>query len=143
MRTWKYWQDWAALIPGLLLLITPFVFGVATIGSHSWSAWIFGAVIGVVAVALALLWLGFPSNRLTETTTIIVGTALFISPWILGFTAFTVDMWALCIVGVLLVLVAGGLAVENWSRQTGLPTYRLLYQNTKTSRGYRRLSNPL
>ncbi|GAC1344949.1 MAG: SPW repeat protein [Ktedonobacteraceae bacterium] len=145
MKTWRRWQDWATLVLGMLLLITPFVFGIATFGSSSWSASILGAVVGVVAVILALLWLGFPSNRVTEGMTVIVGTVLFISPWMLGEGWLTAGAWTSSIVGVLLVIAAGAMSVENWSRQAGFPNYRASRKGlieSETPQGYRRLSNP-
>ena len=124
MKTWRRWQDWLPLVLGVLLFLTPFVFGIETLGSRSWDAWILGAIVGVVAVAFALLWLGFPSNRVTEGMTVLVGMVLFISPWVLGEAWLTASAWASCIVGVFLVIAAGRVSVENWSRkENSLPSF--------------------
>ncbi len=145
MKTWRRRQDWVPLVLGVLLLITPFVFGIATIGSRSSEAWILGTVVSVVAVILALLWLGFPSNRVTEGMTVIVGIVLFISPWVLGGALLTAGAWASCIIGMLLVIAAGGMGLENWSRQAGFPAYRAWHRDSiesETPHGYQQLSNP-
>jgi membrane-bound ClpP family serine protease len=143
LKTWKYWHDWATFIPATLLITTPFVFGVATIGSHTLSAWIFGAVLGVISMILALLWLLFPTNQFTSAMTMMVGTALFVAPWLLSFATFTVDRLVPCIVGLLLILAAGWLAAKHWSRQINVTAYCLLSQNPQIARDYRRATNPL
>lgn len=124
MNTLKRLQDWAPRVLGVLLLITPFVFGIMTLGSRSLSAWILGAVIGVVAVALSVLWLGTSGNKTIAMVTVIVGTVLFITPWILDGILFVADAWASCIVGLLLVIAAGAMLVKNDGRQVGFATYR-------------------
>src|SRR5258708_14052392 len=78
MKTWNRWQELTPKVLGVLLIIVPFVFGITTIGSSSWDAWVLGAVGGVVAVFLALFWVGFPSNRGAGGLTVIVWTAPFI-----------------------------------------------------------------
>ena len=146
MKRMRQWQNWAFLIPGLLLITVPFVFGRATLGSRSWDAWVLGAIVGLASVVLALLWLGFPGNRVTGGMTMIVGMILLISPWALGVPWIAVDAWASSIIGVILILSAGGLSLHNWSRQTWFPTYwasRRSSIGSKTSHGYRRITNPL
>jgi MFS-type transporter involved in bile tolerance (Atg22 family) len=115
---------------GVVLLITPFVFGIATFGSTSLDVWILGAVVSVVAVILALLWLGFPSNRVTEEMTVMVGLVLFISPWVLGEAVLTADAWASWIIGVLLIIAAGGVSAAHWKRQVAIPTHRSWHKLT-------------
>ena len=124
MKTWNRWQDWAPRLLGILLIFVPFVFGLATLGTGSWNAWMLGAVVGVVSMALALLWLGFPSNRVTEGLTVMVGTVLLITPWVLDESSITAGLWASCILGGLLVVAAGGMSLINSSRQAVFPTSR-------------------
>ena len=145
MKLLRRWQDWAPLVAGVLLITIPFVFGRATLGSRSLDAWVLGAIVGVVAVVLALLWLGFPVNRVTGGMTVIVGMILLISPWVLGLPWLAIDAWTSCIIGALLVIIAGGLSLENWSRQTWFPTYWARHRGSigsETQHGYRRVTNP-
>ncbi len=58
MKAWTRWQDWVSLVLGVLLFISPWVFGTATNGASSWDAWI----IGVLGVLLALWALAFLST---------------------------------------------------------------------------------
>src|SRR5260370_14858995 len=83
MKTWNRWQEFTPKVLGVLLIIVPFVFGIATIGSSSWDAWLLGTVVAVVSIVLVLLWFGFPSHRVTEGLTVMVGTVLLIIPWVL------------------------------------------------------------
>ena len=117
MKTGKRWQNRLPLLIGALLLLTPLVFGIAMIGTHSWNAWLLGAVVGVVAVALASLWWLFPDQGVVGGMTVVLGFVLLIAPWALGKSWLTVNAWALCILGIVLVSAAGGLAVAKGSRQ--------------------------
>jgi membrane-bound ClpP family serine protease len=126
MKTLRRLQNWSPRVLGILLLLTPFVFGIMTLGSSSLSAWILGSVIGVAAVALSIFWLGAFSNRVIEMITVMVGTVLVITPWIMNGSWFIADAWASCIVGLLLVLATGTLSLRNAGRQVGFATYRQL-----------------
>src|SRR5258706_7518513 len=74
MKTWNRWQELTPKVLGVLLIVVPFVFGITTIGSRSSDALVLGTVVGVVAIILALLWVGLASNRVTEGLTVMVGT---------------------------------------------------------------------
>src|SRR5258708_37008612 len=93
MKTWNRWEELTPKVLGVLLIVEPFVFGITTIGSSSWDAWVLGTVVGVVAIILALLWFGFPSNRVTEGLTVMWGTVLFIIPWALDETPVSAAVW--------------------------------------------------
>ncbi len=144
MKTWRRWQDLTPRILGVLLIFVPFVYGMATIGTDSWNAWILGTVIGVVSMALALLWLGSPSNRVTEGMTVMVGTVLLITPWALDESSLSAGVWASCILGALLVVAAGYASIVNSSRQMVFSTSWARNRDSmesQSSNGYRRVSN--
>jgi membrane-bound ClpP family serine protease len=135
MNTMKARNRWQELTPkalGVLLIIVPFVFGIVTIGSNSWSAWVLGAVVGVVSIVLALLWFGFPGNRVTHGLMVMVGVVLFFTPWVMGESLLSA--------GALLVIGAARMAMESQRRQAAAPAYRPLRggsMESETSRGYR------
>ena len=126
MKILRRFQDWAPRALGILLLLTPFVFGIMTFGASSLSAWILGAIVGVAAVSLSIFWLGAFSNRVIEMMTVMVGTVLVITPWIMDGTWFVVSAWASCIVGLMLVVTAGLVSMRNTGRQVGFAAYRPL-----------------
>jgi hypothetical protein len=118
MRAWTRWQDWAIVVLGVILFITPWVFGTASVSSGPWDAWI----LGVVAVILGLLSLGLPRNIVTEWITLVVGILLFISPWVLGFAAVAAAAWSAWIIGILLFVAAGWVLLEQrGSTHAGVP----------------------
>ena len=140
MKTWNRWQELTPKVLGVLLISVPFVFGIATIGTHSWGAWVLGTVVSVVAMALALLWLGFPSNRVTEGMTVMVGTVLLIIPWALDESSLNVGVWASSILGALLIIGVARMAMESERRAATVPAYRSLRRGSmesETSNGYR------
>src|SRR5215470_1554800 len=117
MKTRKRWQERTSLLIGILLFVTPFAFGLETIETNSWAAWILGTIVGLVALILALLWLGLPSTILTEWLTMLVGLTLFVSPWVLGESWLMPEVWASCALGVVLAAAAGDALVEHWTNQ--------------------------
>ncbi len=137
MNIWRRWQKVAPVVIGALLLLTPLVFGLATIGSRFLWAWMLGAVVAVGAVALALLWLGYPRNRVIEWMVAPLGLALLISPLLLGLTAAA---WAACIMGVVLLTAAAGVLMESRGHQATFLAYRAVYPD---SGAYRRVSSPM
>ena len=126
MKTWNRWQELTPKMLGALLIIVPFVFGIATIGSSSWDAWLLGTVVAVVSIVLGLLWFGFPINKLTEGLTVMVGVVLFITPWVMGESLLSASAWASSILGALLVVGAARVAMESQRRRAPAPAYRPL-----------------
>ena len=118
MKAWTRWQDWVSLVLGVILFITPWVFGTATNGARSWDAWI----IGVIGVILALLALAFLSAAtIAEGLSVVLGVLLFISPWVLGFASVAPAAWAAWVIGVLFVLVNGWTLLQTRSPRAGAP----------------------
>jgi hypothetical protein len=134
MNIWRRWQAWTPAMIGVLLITTPFVFGLAMVGVASLGAWILGTVVGLVAVILALLWLGAPSNRATEAATVFVGLVLVIAPLALGESLLTAEAWPSYLMGVLFVATAGGIFVKNQNRQASFPVYRTIQPIKITSK---------
>jgi uncharacterized membrane protein HdeD (DUF308 family) len=115
MKAWSRWQDWVSLVLGILLFISPFVFGTMGHTSSAWDAW----VLGVIGVILALLSLGLPNNPVTEWLTLVLGIVLFISPWIFAFATLTTAAWTSWVIGVLFVIAAGWVLLTNRSARAG------------------------
>ena len=98
-RSWHRWQDWAALVIGVLTALSPFA--VSTDTTALWTLIIFG-----VLVAATALWsLAQPGSVASEYVHGVLGVLLFISPWVLGYTALTGASWTSWIAGVLTVAV--------------------------------------
>lgn len=100
------WEDWANLLLGAWLFVSPwvlqFVVPTGSNASAAWNAWISGIVIAVVAL-VAL----FQSQQWKEWANILVGIWVAISPWVLGYTSLTTATSNAVIVGIITVCLAG------------------------------------
>jgi uncharacterized membrane protein len=112
--TWKRWQDWATVVVGVLLFITPFVFGATTTTAAAWTAY-----IGGVLLVIAGLWsLSSGTNQWIEGAEVVLGVLLFIAPWVLGFSSLTNMAWSCWIAGILAVVLGGSDLVRERNRPT-------------------------
>jgi len=101
-RKWRRWQDWAALVIGVLTALSPIV--VSTDTAALWSLIVFGVLIAATA-----LWsLAMPDSVASEYVHAVLGVLLFISPWVFSYADMTGAAWTSWVAGVL--TVAAGLA---------------------------------
>ena len=112
-ETWKRWQDWATVVIGVLLFITPFVFGATYTSTAAWTAY----VGGVLLVIVGLWTLSSPSTQMTEWAEIVIGVLVFIAPFVLGFTALTGMAWSDWIAGILAVMLGGSVVYMQSGRR--------------------------
>ena len=112
--TWKRWQDWLAVVVGVLLFITPFVFGATATAAAAWTAYIGGALL-----VIAGLWsLSSGTNQWIEVAEVVIGVLLFIAPWALGFSSLSNMAWSAWIAGVLAVALGGSDILRERNRRT-------------------------
>jgi membrane protease YdiL (CAAX protease family) len=116
MKAWSRWQNWVSLVLGVILFITPWVFGTATNTASSWDAWIIGA-IGVILALLALAYVR--AAWIPEYLSVALGVLLFISPWVLGFAALSSAAWVAWIIGILFVVVNGWIFLQTRTPRVG------------------------
>lgn len=113
-KAWHRWQDWAALVIGVLTALSPIV--VATNVAAIWTLIVFG-----VLIALAGLWsLAAPGSVASEYVHVVLGVLLFIAPWVLGYAAFGGASWTSWIAGVLAVVVGAVAVPEATTEHRGL-----------------------
>lgn len=139
MQLFKRSSHHLPLILGMLLIFTPFVYGIMTFSSGFLAAWILGAVVSLTAVVLGLLWLGFPRNSVTEGLTMVMGLVLFMTPWLLSYTWLNAGTLASSLLGAFLMIAAGGMLEQDWSRRARPAIYR----DSVASTDYRRVSSHL
>ncbi len=97
------WQDWANLVLGVWLILSPWLLGFSGTPTAMWNA----VLVGVVAGLMALMHLrGGPMWE--EWVSVVLGVWLILSPWILGFSGMGNAMWNAVIVG----LLVGALALS-------------------------------
>ena len=115
MSTWKRWQDWAEVVLGVLLFISPFAFG-QTLRSAQWTAFIGGALLVIFG-----LWnLSSPATRTGEWLAGLVGVLVFVAPWVLGFSGLGALAWSAWVIGVLSVLLAASVLFASSAGQQTL-----------------------
>lgn len=96
------WQDWANLILGLWLFASPWLLHFTGATAAARNAWIFGAIIAVLAAATL-----YEVQRWEEWTNVVLGLWVAISPWLLRFSGDQVTMRNALIVGILVLCIAG------------------------------------
>jgi len=111
-KPWTRIQDWAILVAGALLALSPLWVDVDTRGT--WAM----VIIGLATVALALVALAMPGAYVDEGVTAAVGVIAFIAPWLFSYSEDTAAAWTSWIVGI----VVAGLALS------ALPASRAVYR---------------
>lgn len=113
MSAWRRWQDWVVVGLGVILFLTPFVFGETAMAVAASTAYI----LGVLIVLAGLLNATTRQPTGLEIIPAVLAVILFVSPWAFGFTAVTTLAWSAWIVAVLVVLAVGSLlAMQNRPR---------------------------
>jgi hypothetical protein len=111
--TWKRLQDWLTVVVGVLLFIAPFALGATANQAAAWTAY-----VGGVLLAIAGLWsLSSPANHFAEWAELVVGVLVFLAPWALGFTVLTALAWSAWIAGILAVILAGSVVLNDHDRR--------------------------
>ena len=91
----RRWQDWANLVLGLWVFVSPWVLDYRGT-SAAWNAYAMGA--GIVVVALIAAYM---PETWEEIINIVLGVWLVVSPFVLGFSAMTEVALHTVVVGIL------------------------------------------
>ncbi|MBW4716499.1 SPW repeat protein [Saccharothrix obliqua] len=103
-KAWTRWQDWAEVVIGALVLLSPLVMDTST--AAMWTMIVLGALIAIDG----LVSLARPAMVYSEWFQVVLGVLLFVSPWVMGYSDMTGAAWVSWIGGVLTV-AAGLLAM--------------------------------
>jgi len=117
MTAWRRWQDYATMVFGVFLFISPVVFGETSERVAAVSAYVLGALLVLSGILAAYTREARRSPILNVPGLVAVIT--FIAPWILGFSGVTGITWTAWIAAIATVLVAGTFLLR---RQTGMKT---------------------
>ena len=102
MRKWTHPQGLAALVAGIYAALCP-IWTTTPIENKAQYTMI---TLGVITAVVALLSLAMPDRFAFEGLIAFMGLLFVLSPWVMGFTAFTSLAWTAWIVGIV-ALVAG------------------------------------
>ena len=110
MTTWRRWQDWVVVGLGVVLFVTPFIFGETANSVAASTTYVLGALIALAGVLNAAM----KDAGGLELIPAVLAVILFVSPWAFGFSAVTGLAWAAWIIAILVVLTVGSLfAMQN------------------------------
>ena len=110
MTTWRRWQDWVVVGLGVVLFVTPLIFGETANSVAASPAYVLGALIALAGVLNAAM----KDAGGLELIPAVLAVILFVSPWAFGFSAVTGLAWAAWIIAILVVLTVGSLlAMQN------------------------------
>ncbi|MEJ2287766.1 MAG: SPW repeat protein [Deinococcales bacterium] len=102
MRFTRRWQEWVSLIAGAWLFVSPWILGYTGVTVAAWGAYVLGA-----AVVVAALWaMTARQARNPEYIGALLGALVFISPWVLGYTAERIARLDAWIVGAVIVVAS-------------------------------------
>jgi hypothetical protein len=105
-RTGRYgrWQGWANLALGLWLCVSPWVLWRGDVPPQSLTA--NAVIVGVLLAMLALAAL-YRLEAPAEWALIVAAVWIFLSPWLYGFSHWTIAAWDYWIVGALVAILSG------------------------------------
>jgi uncharacterized membrane protein HdeD (DUF308 family) len=109
MTASRRWQDYATMIIGVLLFVSPFVFGETSHQAAAYSAYILGVLLFLSGVLATFT----RAANATEAVPAILGVITFVSPWIFGFSAVTSIAWTSWVLGIVALVNAGSLLLAG------------------------------
>jgi uncharacterized membrane protein HdeD (DUF308 family) len=117
MTAWRRWQDYATMAFGVLLFISPFVFGETSQTVAAGSAY----VLGVLLVLSGLLTAAIRVVRRSPVLYVpaVVAVVTFFAPWVLGFAGVTGIAWTAWVLAIATVVVV---ATHLSERRTEMKT---------------------
>jgi hypothetical protein len=98
--------DVANVVAGVALALTPWIFGYTAQSAASWSAWVLGIVIAIVAIGALVSF-----RRWEEWINLALGVLAIIAPWALGFSSVPGATYAHVVLGLIVLVLA---AIELW-----------------------------
>jgi len=104
MTTWRRWQDWVVVGLGVVLFLTPLIFGETANPVAASTAYVLGALIALAGVLNAAMK---DAVRILELIPAVLAVILFVSPWAFSFSGATGLAWAAWIIAILVVLGVG------------------------------------
>jgi uncharacterized membrane protein len=116
MSAWKRWQDWAIVVLGIVLFITPLTVPFISRGTATAAAAYTAYVMGLLFVGAGLYVLANPTKLLGEWIQVLLSALLIASPFVIGFSGVVVVAYTAWFIGVLAILLAGSVLVMQGRR---------------------------
>lgn len=117
METTRRWQDWASMMFGIWLFLSPWILSFSDEGgaavSNSYLMGILVTVVSIIALNSPRLW--------EERVNLVIGVWLIIAPFVLGFNDQGAATWNHVVIGLLIVADA---ALVMFAKPTHTPITR-------------------
>jgi hypothetical protein len=99
-KKWARWQDWVALVAGVVMALTPIWFNPNETGGL-WAM----IVLGVVLAGSALWSLMAPGAIASEWLHAALGVLMIVAPWVMRYVDEMGASWSSWVLGVVAVIV--------------------------------------
>ncbi len=93
--------EWANLVLGAWLFLSPWILGFSGTSAAAWSAWVLGALV-VILSGLSIS----DQQRWEDWGNAAVGVIGFLAPWLFGFLGTSVAAWNFWIISLAVVIIA-------------------------------------
>ncbi len=94
------WQDWAELILGIWLFISPWLLNYSNVSAAATNAYVLGIAIVILSLIELYTW-----ERWEEWVNLVFGIWLIISPWVLGFNVVGRATQNMVVLGILMIIL--------------------------------------
>ena len=113
VRPWTRPYDWAEVVLGLVAALSSI--WMDTNNAAMWTMIILGALVALDGLAS----LAMPGMVYGEAVQVVLGVLMFISPWVMSYTAFNGISWTSWIIGGLTIIIGGaGLQMAQSAHRT-------------------------
>ncbi|MFZ5870214.1 MAG: SPW repeat protein [Actinomycetota bacterium] len=102
MKARSRWPDGLNLVLAVWLFLSPWLLSTSGTAAAAWISWLLAVAVAVIAV----IGLAVPRATVDEGAGVVVGAALFLSPWVFGFADVTRAATNSWLVGAAVVLLS-------------------------------------
>jgi len=114
MTAWRRWQDWVVVGLGVVLFLTPLVFGETAQTVATSTLYGLGALIALAGLLNAAMRQAGGLELIPSVLAVI----LFVSPWAFGFTTVTALTWSAWVIAIAVAISIGSLFAMRTRRVT-------------------------
>jgi uncharacterized membrane protein HdeD (DUF308 family) len=107
MKASKRWQDYATMAIGVLLFVSPFVFGETSRGVAAPAAYVLGVLLVVAGIVAAVN--SEPRRSVIVNAPGIAAVLTFVAPFVLGFIGVSGIAWTAWVAAIATVLFGASL----------------------------------
>jgi hypothetical protein len=105
-RAHPSWEDWASMMIGALIIVSPWIAQIGDLGYATLNAVLIGLLV-IMAAWLEVAWMEFMAPQIWEEwVELVLGLWLAVSPWIFGYSQLMVPTTMHVVFGGLVAVLA-------------------------------------